>query len=116
MKAHDRQFEAACAGFYIDFFEKYPNDDLRDLVSQALALLLRKQTDFPGEAGAWAGGVVYAVGSCGCGVPDVVNADLEKAFGTNMGTIRKRAAQVKQVLGEDAPVFLRGIAAPSATQ
>ena len=48
MEAQDRRFEAACAGFYIEFFEKYPNDDLRDLVSQALALLLKKQTDFPG--------------------------------------------------------------------
>ena len=114
MNAQDRQFEAACAGFYIEFFEKYPNDDLRDLVSQALALLLKKQTAFPGEPGAWAGGVVYAVGSGGCGVPDVMNADLENAFGTTMGTIRKRAAQVKQVLGEDAPVLLRGIAAPPA--
>ena len=31
-------------------------------------------------------------------MPGVMNADLEKAFGTTMGTIRKRAGQVKQGL------------------
>jgi hypothetical protein len=112
MKAHDRRFEGACAGFYIEFFEKYPNDDLRDLVSQALSLLLKRQTSFSGEPGSWAGGIVYAVGSGRCGVPGVMNADLEKAFGTTMATIRRRAEQVRQVLGEDVPVLLRGIAAP----
>ena len=113
MHAQDRQFERACARLYIEFFEKFPNNDLRDLVSQALASLLKKQTDFPGDPGGWAGGVVYAVGSSGCGVPDVMNADLEKAFGTKMAMIRKRAAQVRQLLGDDLPIAIPGMAAPA---
>ena len=112
MQAQDRQFEGACARLYIEFFEKFPDDQLRDLVSQTLALLLKKQTDFPGEPGGWAGGTVCAVASKGCGVPGILNADLEKAFGTTMGTIRKRAEQVRQVLGLDAPVLIQGIAPP----
>jgi hypothetical protein len=98
MNANGRPFEDACAAMCSNFFEKFPNNDLRDLVSQTLLLLLKRQTDFPGEPGGWAGGVVSAVASKGCGVPGILNADLEKAFGTTMGTIRKRAAQVKRAL------------------
>ena len=112
MQSQDRQFEGACVKLYIEFFEVFPNDELRDLVSQALALLLKRRADFPGDAGGWAGGIVYAVASSGCGVPGVMNADLEKAFGSKLATIRKRAEQVKEVLGEDAPLSIRGIDAP----
>ncbi len=110
MHAEDRQFEGACAKLCSDFFDKFPNNDLRDLVSQALALLLKRQTDFPGNPGGWAGGIVYAVGSGGCGVSGVLNAELEKAFGTTMGTIRKRAGEVTQVLGPDGPLSIEGLA------
>jgi hypothetical protein len=65
-----------------------------------------------GTPGGWAGGVVYAVGSRGCGVPGVMNADLEKVFGASIGTIRKRAMQVKQGLGLDAPLSIQGIVPP----
>ncbi len=97
MPGEGRQFEAACATLFIDFFEKFANNDLRDLVSRALAMLLERQRDFQGDPGGWAGGIVYAVGSSGCGVPEAMNADMEKAFGTNMAMIRKRAAQVRQL-------------------
>jgi hypothetical protein len=36
MNASNRSFEGACAKLYIEFFEKYPNNDLRDVVSQVL--------------------------------------------------------------------------------
>lgn len=109
----DRQFEGACARLYIEFFGNFPNDDLRDRVSRALASLLTRQRSFPGDAGGGAGGIVYAVGSGGCGMPDVMNADLEKAFGTKMTMIRKRAAQVRQLLGDDLPIAIPGMTAPA---
>jgi hypothetical protein len=52
----------------------------------------------PGNAGGWAGGIVYAVGSHGCGVPDVLNRELEEAFGATMQMIYKRAAQLRRLL------------------
>ncbi len=113
MKTNDRQFEGACAKLYIEFFENFPNDDLRDRVSRTIAMLLKRQSDFPGDPSGWAGGIVYAVGSSGCGVPNVMNADLEKAFGTKMPAIRKRAAQVRQLLGDDLPIAIPGMAAPA---
>lgn len=113
MQAKDRPLEGACARLYIEFFENFPNDDLRDRVSRALAMLLKRQSDLPGDPGGWAGGIVYAVGSSGCGVPDVMNADLEKAFGAKMAAIRKRAAQVRELLGDDLPIAIPGMAAPA---
>lgn len=51
MQEQDRQFEGACAQLYIVFFEKFPNNDMRDRVSRTLAMLLKRQRDFPGEPG-----------------------------------------------------------------
>jgi hypothetical protein len=40
-----------------------------------------------------------AVGSRGCGVPYVLNADLEKAFDVKMSTVYKRSWQIRRLLG-----------------
>jgi hypothetical protein len=109
MTATDESMDKACQDLLDAFFERYPNDELRDQVGQALAQLLGCETALRGNPGGWAGGIVYAVGSGGCGVPGVMNADLEKAFGARMATIRKRAMQVKQVLGLNAPLAIQGI-------
>jgi len=98
----------ACHRLQGEFFEKYPSHDLPQRVQQALESLLQHEVDWTGAVGGWAGGIVYAVGSSGCGVPGVMNADLEAAFGTTMSTIRKRAEQVKELLGLEAPLSLEG--------
>jgi len=38
-----------------------------------------------------------------------MNADLEAAFGTTMGTIRRRAEQIKNELDLDAPLATEGL-------
>ena len=103
MHAKGRVFEEACAKLYAGFFASFPDNDLRDLVNQALALLLMRQAEFPGAPGDWAAGIVYMVASRGCGVPGMLNADLEEAFETTMDTIRMRAEQIRRALGLDAP-------------
>jgi len=104
-----QNFEEACAKLHEVFFAKFPNDNFRDLVGQALAMLLKRQKDFPGAAGAWAGGIVHAVGSCGRGIPGVLNVELSEAFGATMPDIRKRAVQIKRLLGDDAPLYIQDI-------
>lgn len=99
MIAKKPSFVEIVAPLYIAFFDKYPNDDLRDRVSTALAALLKRKKTFPGAAAGWAAGIVFAVGSRGCGVQDVLNSELEKAFGVTMSTIYKRAWAVKRLLG-----------------
>jgi len=46
----------------------------------------------------WAGSIVYTVGSHDRGVPNVLNRELEEAFGTTMSTIYMRAAQIRRLL------------------
>jgi hypothetical protein len=99
MIARKCPFEETCVGLYIAFFEKYPDNDLRDRVSLALAARLKRKKTFPGAPAGWAGGIVFAVGSSGCGVPDVLNSELEKAFGVTMSTVYRRVWAVKRLLG-----------------
>jgi len=86
-----------CRQFLDAFFTRYPNERLR-AESAGILLLLARKMPMTGKAGGWAGGVVYAVGSHGCGVPNVLNRELEKAFGTTMNTIYVRAAQIRRLL------------------
>jgi len=86
-----------CRQFLDAFFTKYPNEQLRS-ESAGVLLLLARKIPMPGKAGGWAGGIVYAVGSHGCGVPNVLNRELEEAFGTTMNTIYRRAAQIRRLL------------------
>jgi len=108
-----RSSEETCKALYASFFGQYPNDELQKHAARALRMLVERQPDFPGDIGSWAGGIVYAVSSIGCGVPGVMNADMEKAFGTKLAAIRKRAAQIKRLLGDDLPIWIEGIAAPA---
>jgi hypothetical protein len=94
----DPPFDQTCRGLLSAFFGKYPNPPLETTASQALAILLVSGLPLPGKAGGWAGGIVYAVGSRRCGVPNVPNLDLEEAFGATMSTIYKRAAQIRRLL------------------
>jgi hypothetical protein len=81
------------------FFQKYPNPELAALADRTLAMLLKGNVSMSGKAAGWAAGIVYAVGSRGCGVPNVLNADLEKAFDVTMSTIYKRSWQIRRLLG-----------------
>ena len=92
-------FEETRARLCIDLFDKCPGDDPRDRVGMAMATPLKPKTSFAGAAAGWAAGIVFAVGSADCGVPCVLNSELEKAFGVTMSTIYKRAWAVKRLLG-----------------
>ena len=97
--ARNCPFEETCAQMFVAFFKKYPNDDLRERAALALLAMMKREKVFPGKPEGWAAGIVFAVGSRGCGVPDVLNSDLEKAFGVSMSTIYKRAWAIKRLLG-----------------
>ena len=92
-------FEEICARLFKAFFKKYPNDHLRELTAMTLLDVMKLQKVFPGKPEGWAAGIVFAVGSRGCGVPDVLNGELAEAFDVDMSTIRKRAWAVKRLLG-----------------
>lgn len=85
-----------CRKLLAAFFVKYPNDQLRGQSESVLRALEAKGHSLPGKPGGWAAGIVYAVGSTVCGVPGVLNRELEKAFGVSMSTVYKRAAAVRR--------------------
>jgi len=91
-------FDQACRQLLAAFFGKCPNPRLQTASNKTLARLLASEIPLAGKPGGWAGGMVYAIGSHGCGVPNVLNRELEEAFGTTMGTIYKRAAQIRRLL------------------
>jgi hypothetical protein len=99
MIARRDPFEEVCARLFNAFFKKYPNDYLRELTARTLLDVMKRQKVFPGKPEGWAAGIVFAVGSRGCGVPDVLNSELAEAFDVDMGTIRKRSWAVKRLLG-----------------
>ena len=99
MIARNDPFEETCAQLFNAFFKKYPNDELRKRTAMALLAVMKRQKSFPGKHEGWAAGIMFAVCSVGCGVPDVTNSELEKAFGVTMSTVYKRAWAVKRLLG-----------------
>ncbi len=99
MIAGNCPFEETCARFLNALFRRHPNEDLRERTALALSAVMKRQKVFPGKSGGWAAGIVFAVGSAGCGVPDVLNSEMEKLFGVSMSTIYRRAWAVKRLLG-----------------
>ena len=54
-----------------------------------------------GKPEGWAAGIIYALANRdrrACGVPGMLNAELEEFFGVTMSTVYKRAAQVERAL------------------
>jgi hypothetical protein len=90
--------EQTCRQHLKDYFKRYPNDRLEAAANRVVGGLLACRVSFVGKPGGWAGGIVYAVDSHGCGVPNVMNRELEEAFGTTMNTIYRRAAQFRRLL------------------
>lgn len=99
MIAINKTADQLCKEFLATFFEKYPNSDLEKKANWALKKLTANKTSMPGKIGGWAGGIVYAMSSIGVGVPGVLNSELEKVFDVSMGTIYKRAATIRRLLG-----------------
>ena len=98
----------ACRQLLAGFFAEYPNRQLRGQSEIVLKALEAKGHSLPGKPGGWAAGIAYAVGSIRCGVPGVLNREMEKAFGVSMSTVCRRAAAVRREIWWTWPT--RGIA------
>jgi len=102
MDVTERDFEPECEGLLNRFFDRYHNDAQRKRVLKALRFLMACDVPLRGKPAGWAGGIVYVVanrdGLVNCGVPGLLNRDLEEFFGVSMGTIRQRAAGIEALL------------------
>lgn len=87
---------------YLDrFYGRFPNPDLQKRANKALRYLASEDEPPTGEARAWAGGIVYALGAFdtpATGIPGVINAELKETFATDPGWIIDRAAAVRRRL------------------
>ena len=102
MNMTDRNLEPECEGLLNRFFDTYRNDALRKRALKALRFLMACDMPLGGRPAGWAGGIVYFVANrdqlVNCGVPGLLNSDLETFFGISMGTIRQRAAGIETLL------------------
>ena len=94
-------FELACREQLERFFGNHPNAAMKKRVLKALRFLTVSDKPLAGKPEGWAAGIIYAVANRdrqACGVPGLLNSEYQALFGVSMGTIRKRAAQITELL------------------
>ena len=97
----DHKFESACRVHLDHFFAAHANAEMQGRALNALRLLRASDKPLEGKAEGWAAGIIYAIATDGhrpCGVPDVLNSEFERLMGVTMSTVRKRAAQVMEII------------------
>ena len=83
------------------FFASYRDARMQKAAMKALRFLAADGEPMRGKPKGWAAGIVYALANRdrrACGVPWMLNAEVEKFFGVTMSTVYKRAAQVERAL------------------
>ena len=101
MVAINENEEQSCQTLLLAFYKKHPNPHLQVEVNRVLQALLDSKTPMPGKTGGWAGGIVYAVAnSCkrACGIPGLLNSEIQEFFNVSMHTIYKRAWMIRSLL------------------
>jgi hypothetical protein len=101
MISANQDCERACRAFVEHFFARRPDAALQHRVLKASRLFVACDQKLAGRPAGWAAGIVYAAANRdrrACGVPGLLNEELEEFFGVSMATIRRRAAQVTEIL------------------
>ena len=101
MDTSKRVAEQACREQLEQFFGYYPDSVLEKNTVKALRFLMASNVALAGKPSGWAAGIIYSLANRGrqaCGVPGLLNREFEEFFGVSMGTIRKRAARVDELL------------------
>ena len=90
------------AGLRRQFARDNERRELRKRLENDVYSLLASGKPLRGDPAGWAAGLLYWIVNdddrIPCGVPGISNADLEKCFGVSMSTIRRRAAQVPDMV------------------
>lgn len=101
MVVTNQEFAMTCGEHLDRFFGVCPDAAMQKRAVKALRFLAAAEKPLLGEPAGWAAGIVYELATRGrraCGVPGILNSDFEELFGVSMGTIRRRAAQVGELL------------------
>lgn len=82
------------------FFTSYRDPAKQKTAMKALRFLAAGDEPVGGKPEGWAAGI-YALANRdrrACGVPGMLNAEVEEFFGVTMNTVRRRAAQVDRAM------------------
>ncbi|OHB55639.1 MAG: hypothetical protein A2Y12_14985 [Planctomycetes bacterium GWF2_42_9] len=97
----NKNVEQTCQQLIAAFFKAYPNPKLQNEVNRIMKRFDALKIPMHGKPGGWAGGIIYAItnqGQSPCGIPGVLNKECEDFFKVSMGTIHRRAYQVRELL------------------
>lgn len=101
MNVTNHDGERECRQRLQDFFQGHPDAAMQKRALKTLRLLIACDEPLSGNPHGWAGGIIYHLANRdrqACGVPGLLNSEVEARFGVSMGTIRKRAAQIARKL------------------
>ncbi len=101
MAPTNQDWELACQRHLERFFREHPEAATQRRALKALRLLAAGETPLRGKPEGWAAGIIYSLANRdrqACGVPGLLNSEIEALFGVSMGTIRRRAAQIERLL------------------
>ena len=99
--AFNKSVDHACRELQAAYFSRFTNTRLQAQANSTLKSLLVHDIPMPGKPGGWAGGIIYATANqCrrACGVPGLLNKECEEFFNVSMGTIYRRAWQIRRLL------------------
>ena len=99
MGATNDNMQRQCREHLDRFFASYCDAAMKKNGLKALRFLAAGNEPIGGKPAGWAAGIIYALANRdrrACGVPGMLNAEVEQFFGVTMNTIRRRAAQVQR--------------------
>ncbi|HET6247543.1 MAG TPA: hypothetical protein VFE47_07600 [Tepidisphaeraceae bacterium] len=91
------QFERQCREHFDRYFDHYPNGVMDKRAMKTLRFVMADEEARAGKPGGWAAGIIYFLANQdrqACGVPGLLNSELEEFFGVSISTVRKRAAWI----------------------
>ena len=101
MGTMNTDFQKLCREHIERFFSSYRDAAMQKSAMKALRFLVAGDEPMGGKPEGWAAGIIYAMANRdrrACGVPGMLNAEVEQFFGVTMNTIRRRAAQVERTM------------------
>jgi hypothetical protein len=101
MSTPQPDLESACRDHLERFFAAYPDAAMQKRALRVLPFLRISDKPLAGKSKGWAAGIIYTVAKrdrMACGVPGVLNSEFEAMMGVSMGTARRRAARVEELM------------------
>jgi len=101
MSTMNTDFQKLCREHLDRFFASYRDMAMQKSAMKALRFLVTGDEPMGGKPEGWAAEMIYALSNRdrrACGVPGMLNAEVEQFFGVTMNTVRRRAAQVERAM------------------